>query len=213
MTRLVLPFSDVEATLENVGGKGMSLAKLSRAGLPVPGGFYITTAAYRQFVAENGYQARILAALKGTDTSDPASFEPVSRQIGELFAAGCLPPEIAVAVAEAYAALARSRRAGAGDEKEISVAVRSSATAEDLPEASFAGQQETYLNIRGAQNVLEAVKRCWASLWTARAMAYRARQNIAPEEVALAVVVQELVLADAAGVMFTANPVDGRRTN
>ena len=91
------------------------------------------------------------------------------------------------------------------------VAVRSSATAEDLPGASFAGQQDTYLNIRGEQAVLEAVKRCWASLWTARAMAYRARQNIAPDEVALAVVVQELVFAEAAGVMFTANPVNGRR--
>jgi len=92
----------------------------------------------------------------------------------------------------------------------LAVAVRSSATAEDLPEASFAGQQDTYLNIRGEQAVLEAVKRCWASLWTARAMAYRARQNIAPDEVALAVVIQELVFADAAGVMFTANPVTGR---
>ena len=91
------------------------------------------------------------------------------------------------------------------------VAVRSSATAEDLPGASFAGQQDTYLNIRGEPAVLEAVKRCWASLWTARAMAYRARQNIAPDEVALAVVVQELVFAEAAGVMFTANPVNGRR--
>ena len=94
---------------------------------------------------------------------------------------------------------------------EKAVAVRSSATAEDLPDASFAGQQDTYLNIRGAEAVLQAVKRCWASLWTARAIGYRARQGIDPDSVALAVVVQELVAADAAGVMFTANPVNGKR--
>ncbi|OQY36344.1 MAG: hypothetical protein B6243_03380, partial [Anaerolineaceae bacterium 4572_5.2] len=93
----------------------------------------------------------------------------------------------------------------------VSVAVRSSATAEDLPDASFAGQQETYLNISGAASVLEATQKCWASLWTARAIGYRARQSIASEGVALAVVIQEMVFADAAGIMFTANPLNGKR--
>jgi rifampicin phosphotransferase len=213
MPPFILNLPALEATLENVGGKGMSLAILTRAGLPVPAGFHITTVAYQRFVSENALQPRILQALKDVDGSDLQALEPVSRRIGEFFAEGQIPEEIAGAIAEAYAALPRpnhhprSSPTGRGD---LAVAVRSSATAEDLPEASFAGQQDTYLNIRGEQAVLEAVKRCWASLWTARAMAYRARQNIAPDEVALAVVVQELVLAEAAGVMFTANPVTGR---
>jgi pyruvate,water dikinase len=106
------------------------------------------------------------------------------------------------AIADAYETL---------EDNHAVVAVRSSATAEDLPEASFAGQQETYLNIHGIDEVLDAVKKCWASLWTARAIAYRARQNVSPDSVALAVVVQELVFADAAGILFTANPINGNR--
>src|SRR5207249_8010097 len=115
---------------------------------------------------------------------------------------GIISDDITEAVRRAYAQL------GGGD---LPVAVRSSATAEDLPEMSFAGQQETYLNMRGEAMVLDAVKRCWSSLWTARAIGYRARQGIAPEEVSLAVVVQELVPADAAGILFTANPLNGAR--
>ena len=203
MSPFILNLSALEATLETVGGKGMSLAKLTRAGLPVPGGFHITTAAYRQFVSENGLQPRILQALKDGNASAPDAMEPVSRQICESFVRGTIPAEIARAISKAYAELC--------GENQKYVAVRSSATAEDLPEASFAGQQDTYLNVCGEQAVLESVRRCWASLWTARAMEYRARQNIAPDEVALAVVVQELVFAEAAGVMFTANPVTGRR--
>src|SRR5579872_6707052 len=113
-----------------------------------------------------------------------------------------MPDEIAAAIVRGYAEL------GGGD---LSVAVRSSATAEDLPEMSFAGQQETYLNMRGEAMVLDAVKRCWASLWTARAIGYRTLHGIAPQDVSLAVVVQELVPADAAGILFTANPLTGAR--
>ena len=216
MPPFILKLSALEATLETVGGKGMSLARLTRAGLPVPDGFHITTEAYRRFVLENALQPRILQALKEGYGSAPEALEPVSQQIRKFFAEGQIPPDITRAIAEAYAAmpqlrpstLSRTLPAGTGD---VPVAVRSSATAEDLPGASFAGQQDTYLNIHGEQAVLEAVKRCWASLWTARALAYRARQAIPPGEVALAVVVQELVFAEAAGVMFTANPVTGRR--
>ena len=208
MPTFILNLSAPEATLETVGGKGMSLAKLTRAGLPVPAGFHITTEAYRRFVSENAIQPRILQALKEVDSSDPQALEPVSRQIGEFFTAGRIPPEIAQAISQAYAELCGAQTS---IENQKYVAVRSSATAEDLPGASFAGQQDTYLNIRGEPAVLDAVKRCWASLWTARAMAYRARQNIAPDQVALAVVVQELVFSHAAGVMFTANPLNGRR--
>jgi pyruvate,water dikinase len=202
---LVLALDDASATLEEVGGKGASLARMAAAGLPVPPGFHITTAAYRRFVTENGLQEQILAAVSGISavTADhPAALEEASRQIGKLFANGVMPDDIAGAIRRAYAELG-------GDD--VPVAVRSSATAEDLPEMSFAGQQETYLNMHGEAMVLEAVKRCWASLWTARAIDYRARHGIAPQDVSLAVVVQELVPADAAGILFTVNPLTGTR--
>jgi len=200
MSTFILPLSDPEATLETVGGKGMSLARLARAGLPVPGGFHVNTDAYRRFVADNGFQPLILAALQGADTAQPASLDAVSQGIGKLFATASIPAEITTAISTAYAKM-----------NDAAVAVRSSATAEDLPEASFAGQQDTYLNIHGEAAVLDAIKRCWASLWTARAIGYRLKNGIDQKSVALAVVVQELVPADAAGVMFTANPLNGRR--
>ncbi len=199
---LVLALDDASATLELVGGKGASLARMVAAGLPVPPGFHVTTTAYRRFVTENGLQEEILAAVSAVTADDPVTLEEASRQIGRLFAQSVMLDDIAEAISQAYAGLG-------GDD--LPVAVRSSATAEDLPEMSFAGQQETYLNMHGEVMVLEAVKRCWASLWTARAIGYRARHGIAPQDVSLAVVVQELVPADAAGIMFTANPLTGAR--
>ena len=157
MPAFILQLSDAQATLENVGGKGMSLAKLSRAGLPVPGGFHITTDAYRRFVMDNGLQPRILAAIKEADVSDPAAIEPVARQIGGFFAQGLIPLEVARAISKAYAELSNPR---SSIDNPKSVAVRSSATAEDLPDASFAGQQSTFLNIKGPNNVVQAVKEC-----------------------------------------------------
>ncbi len=201
-TRYILPLDDTQATLATVGGKGASLARLVSAGLPVPDGFHVTTEAYQQFVDENDLQPRILAALESADPAQPATLEATSRAIRELFAQAQIPADIAGAVAQAYAGLHGA---------DPHVAVRSSATAEDLPEASFAGQQDTYLNVKGADGVLEAVKRCWASLWTARAIGYRVRQNIDQETVRLAVVVQLLVPAEAAGILFTANPITGAR--
>ena len=153
---------------------------MAAAGLPVPPGFHITTAAYRRFVTENRLQEQILAAVSTVTPDQPATLEESSRQIGRLFAQSAMPDNIAEAIRRAYAELG-------GDD--LPVAVRSSATAEDLPEMSFAGQQETYLNMHGSAMVLEAVKRCWASLWTARAIGYRARHGIAPQDVSLAVVV------------------------
>jgi phosphohistidine swiveling domain-containing protein len=199
---LVLALDDPAATREQVEGKGASLARLAAAGLPVPPGFHITTAAYRRFVTENGLQEQILATVSAAPADQPASLEEASSKIGRLFAQGSIPAEIAEAIREAYATLGRS---------DLPLAVRSSATAEDLPELSFAGQQETYLNMRGEAMVLDAIKRCWASLWTARAIGYRARSGIAHQEVSLAVVVQELVPAEAAGILFTANPLTGER--
>lgn len=184
----VVALDDASAQLSLVGGKGASLARMAAAGLPVPAGFHITTEAYRRFVAENALQRPILYAVSATKADDPATLEKAARQIGELFEQSAMPDEIAEVIGLAYAAL------GGGD---LPVAVRSSATAEDLPELSFAGQQETYLNMHGETMVLDAVKRCWASLWTARAIGYRASHHIAQEEVSLAVVVQELVPAEA----------------
>ncbi len=209
MSPFVLSLSDPDATLEAVGGKGMSLARLARAGLPVPDGFHITTAAYREFVAANALRPHTLKTLETVDAAIPATFEAASQAIGRLFARASVPEEIGRAIRSSYETL--GARAPSSFPQGTPVAVRSSATAEDLPEASFAGQQETYLNVHGEEMLLDAVKRCWASLWTARAIAYRARQGIAADTVALAVVVQKLVLADAAGVMFTANPLTGRR--
>ncbi len=182
-----------------VGGKAANLGELVRAGLPVPPGFVITTDAYRRFVAGNGLAESIQELVPEPD-AEVDRFADAAEQIASLFAGGTVPAPLLADLATAYAELGSP-----------AVAVRSSATAEDLAEASFAGQQDTYLNIVGADAVVHAVRDCWASLWTARAMAYRARQGVDPATVALAVVVQELVAADAAGVMFTANPVNGRR--
>jgi rifampicin phosphotransferase len=208
MKPYTLPLSDPRADLETVGGKGMSLAKLVNARLPVPNGFHVTTEAYRQFVAANDLQPKIQAALRMADPALPATLETASAIICQYFAEAKIPGEVAHAIHEAYETLINQKPTF---DNRKSVAVRSSATAEDLPDASFAGQQETYLNISGADQVLEATKKCWASLWTARAIGYRARQGIGAEGVALAVVVQFLVNAEAAGIMFTANPLNGNR--
>ena len=178
---------------DRVGGKGANLGELVRAGLPVPDGFVITTDAYTDFVAANRLvqRIRILVGAGGPEAGE---------EIAAAFVAGRVPAGLRREILRAYADL------GGGP-----VAVRSSATAEDLEDASFAGQQETYLNVRGNDALLAAVVRCWASLWTDRAIAYRARQGFDSAGVRLAVVVQRMVPADAAGVMFTANPANGRR--
>jgi phosphohistidine swiveling domain-containing protein len=186
------------ADIDQAGGKGANLGELTRAGLPVPPGFVIITDAYRGYVAEHQLVEKIVALAAPTD--DPHGYEPASEQIRALFS-NEISDTVRAEIAQAYAALG----------EDASVAVRSSATAEDLPEASFAGQQDTYLNVQGVEDLLLAIRDCWASLWTARAMAYRARQGIDPTTVSLAVVVQKMVNAEAAGVMFTANPGNGRR--
>ena len=200
MNPYILSLEHKQASLEMVGGKGMSLSKLLTAGIPVPDGFHVTTASYRIFVEANQIQPYIKALLEGTDSNSTSQLEDISKQIGQLFHNGKMPQEVSAAIKTAYAGLGN-----------VSVAVRSSATAEDLPDASFAGQQDTYLNIQGENEVLDAVKRCWASLWTARAIAYRIKNHIRQELVALAVVVQKLAFSDASGVMFTINPMNGRR--
>ncbi|MCL5677317.1 MAG: phosphoenolpyruvate synthase, partial [Firmicutes bacterium] len=155
---------------------------------------------YEAFVQANALQARIETLAASAEGAGASAFDQTSSAIRSLLDNGAIPTGISQAVIEGYAAL------GGGP-----VAVRSSATAEDLPGASFAGQQETYLNLIGPEQVLDGVRRCWSSLWTARALAYRSRQGISPAAVSLAVVVQRLVPSEAAGILFTANPVNGRR--
>ncbi len=198
---LLLPLHTERAMLENAGGKGANLAKLARAGFPVPDGFILTSEAYRRYLQANELAAGIHQALNAVSADGPAELERLSAGIRSSFAEGELPPELASAILEGY------RRLGGGP-----VAVRSSATAEDLPEMSFAGQQDTFLNVIGEAPLLKAVVRCWSSLWTARAIAYRARNDLPQDELALAVIVQEMVPAEASGVLFTANPLTGLRT-
>ncbi len=197
MNEFVLNLADPRASLDLVGGKGASLARLAQADLPVPGGFHVTTAAYRAIVDENDLQPAILAALAKVDPARPSTLETASHEIRKRFAEADIPPAVASAIAHAYASLPGVNPA---------VAVRSSATAEDLPEASFAGQQDTFLNVMGTEAVLEAAKKCWSSLWTARAIGYRMHHSIDPDAVQLAIVVQLLVAAEVAGILFTSDP-------
>lgn len=204
MTNYILNFDSQEATLERVGGKGTNLAELTRAGFNVPPGYLITTQAYCAFVAANRFGDELLALARAVDTNDPVALEQTAEKIRALFTHSPMPPTIGDQIRAAYSSLATR-------DSSLFVAVRSSATAEDLPGLSFAGQQETYLNIIGAEAVNDAVKKCWSSLWTARAIGYRARNHIAPDNVALAVVVQQMIASKVSGVLFTANPLTGHR--
>jgi len=182
------------------GGKGANLGELSQSGFDVPPGFIITTTAYDLLLQKNGLQDRLHNLLVALELGNPASVAEISQQICDVFQHIFIPKQITAEILTAY------RRLDGG-----AVAVRSSATAEDLPEAAFAGQQETFLNIMGEQELIDAVRACWTSLWSERAILYRARQNVDQNTVRLAVVVQRMVPADVAGVMFTANPVSGAR--
>ncbi len=182
------------------GGKGANLGELVQAGLPVPPGFVLVTSAYWAFVTESGLGPELERALAQVDEGDQHSVEAASTAIRALFERHPVPKEIAHDIGAAY------DRLGGG-----AVAVRSSATTEDLPGASFAGQHDTYLNVVGSEQLVAAVLRCWSSLFTPRAMTYRLRQGVPSADLALAVVVQRLVPAESAGVLFTANPVTGHR--
>ncbi len=201
MTAFTTALGTTDDALERIGGKGRSLARLINAGFAVPGGFQITTGAYRRFVADHGLQTRILEFARPIPKNGSASFDGAEEAIAALFAEHDLDDGLAREIRRAYEALPGTP----------AVAVRSSANAEDLPELSFAGQQETFLNVRGATAVLQAVKDCWASLWTTQAISYRHRNGIGMDTVAMAVVVQVMVPADVAGVLFTANPATGER--
>lgn len=196
----VLFFSTTQATLDNAGGKGLHLCQMAAAGLPVPPGFVLTTAAYCDFVSANHLDMVLQRSIEVKGQPNTAALEAISKQIRAAFSKGKLSASIKQSLLDAWKTLGSP-----------AVAVRSSATAEDLPDLSFAGQQDTFLNITTEAMLCERVVDCWSSLWTARAIGYRLRQGVGQEGIALAVVVQQMVQSDVSGVMFTANPLNGSR--
>ncbi|MFA5613995.1 MAG: phosphoenolpyruvate synthase [Methanoculleus sp.] len=184
----------------SVGGKGASLGEMTSLGLPVPKAFVVTAQAFRKFLIEKGIEDTVFRRLERLDVDDNDALESVSREVQDIVLSVDIPDHIKEDIIDAYA------RMGANGEV---VAVRSSATAEDLPEASFAGQQETFLNVLGDDDLLEAVQRCWASLYGARALYYRAKQGFDDRGVNIAVVVQDLIRSEKSGVLFTSHPVTG----
>lgn len=208
---LVLWFDEInKEDVAIVGGKSASLGEMtSRTKAPVPYGFATTAYAYRYFIEKSGLKDKI-AALLGSleDVEDSRQLREVTAAIRQEIMAAAMPPDLATAIAGAYEELAK--RAG---EAKPYVAVRSSATAEDLPDASFAGQQDTYLNIQGAEAVIERVKECYASTFTDRAVYYRVKKNFDHLEVALSAVIQMMVFSRAAGVLFTVDLANGSDTH
>jgi pyruvate, water dikinase len=206
---LVLWFDKLKNTdVAIVGGKNASLGEMINAGLPVPFGFAVTAYSYERYILEKKIAEQIYQVIKETITNpnDPKQYDTASKKIRELIEKTPMPKELETAIRSAYDALNKRFKL-----KETFVAVRSSATAEDLPDASFAGQQETYLNVRGADDLIQKVVKCWSSLFTPRAIFYRNEKGFPHEKVFISVGVQKMVNSRAAGVMFTINPVTGNR--
>jgi len=205
----VIPFERVRMRdLAQVGGKNASLGEmigeLANAGIRVPGGFATTADAFREFLAQDGLAAKIERTLASVDVDDVRELARAGEAIRGWIGSTPLPDPLVAAIGTAYEALA-------GGNDSLSFAVRSSATAEDLPDASFAGQQDTLLNISGLQNILQAVSNIFASIYNDRAIAYRTHHGFAHRDVALSVGVQRMVRSDraAAGVMFTLDTESG----
>ncbi|MCG2621142.1 PEP/pyruvate-binding domain-containing protein [Arthrobacter sp. I2-34] len=196
----------IEPKLETLGGKGASLVIMTSAGMPVPPGFVVTTAAFDEFMAAAGIIQEIHDLLDGLDPEDVAQVEKVSAGIRADICSKPVPEGLRAQTLAAYEALM-----GRFDTP-VPVAVRSSATAEDLPDASFAGQQDTYLWLEGAKAVTEHIRQCWASLFTSRAILYRLKNSIPNEGLSMAVVVQKMVNSKVSGVAMTLDPANGDRS-
>ncbi len=202
MNPYVLHFDEIDSTrLPDVGGKGASLGEMSRAGFPVPRGFCITTCAYKEFIAAGTEMDGLLDMLGRLQPDQLDEISRLGRRIRDHLQSLAIPETVKSAIIVSWQK--------SGENREY--AVRSSATAEDLPTASFAGQQETYLNVQGADQLLQAVRKCWASLFTDRAIVYRVRNGFDHRAVFLSVVVQRMVFPAVSGIMFTADPVTGNR--
>lgn len=194
---MVLDFNEIrKEDIGVAGGKGANLGELTAAGLNVPDGFVLTAEVYKLFLRENGLEQTLREQLAEAG-DDEDKLMRIAKALQTAIQHGRFPKEIEALIREKYSQL--------GDK--LSVAVRSSATAEDLPDASFAGQQESYLNIVGVAAVLNSVRRCYASLWGRRAVCYRVYQGYAQTSVSIAVVVQEMVESEKSGVLFTVNPL------
>lgn len=204
----VVPFARLTRDdVEVAGGKGANLGELTRAGLPVPDGFVVGASAYKAVRGAGELHAQLTAALEGVDAGDATALERAASHARALVETTSLPSDLAAAIAGAYHALARESADG---DDEPAVAVRSSATSEDTASASFAGMNDTFLNVRGEQQVLDAVRLCWVSLFGARTLFYRSVQGFPLADADIAVVVQRQVPARCAGVMFTVDPATGR---
>lgn len=201
----VVKFEDLnKSDIGIAGGKGANLGELTQAGIPVPPGFVVTAETYEKFMNESGINAQVMAILKRIDINDTKALQAAAEEIKSIIIDTPVPEDMSTLIIEAYNQLCQ--RVG---EDNTDVAIRSSATAEDLPEASFAGQQDTFLHVSGNKEVIDFVRKCWASLFEARAIFYREENNFDHSKVYIAVVVQKMVEADKAGVMFTVNPSTG----
>ena len=189
-----------------VGGKGANLGELTQKGVDVPPGFCVTAGAYTDFIKLSKLEDKIKEKIDGLDVEDSSELQKRAAEVRELINNCEIPKEIKSDIVDSYKEFSKNVKV-----ENPEVAIRSSATAEDLPEASFAGQQDTYLHISGVEEVLNFSRKCWASLWTARAIYYREKQGFNHFEVALSVVVQKMVNSGKSGVMFTANPVNSNK--
>ena len=213
-------FSEIqEADLNLVGGKALNLGVMYKLKLPVPPGFVVSIEAFKDFLRSAGLKDKILKKLEKLDVADTKLLQETSSDIQKMILEAEMPSLLKEEIKEAYEVLNvdRDLARNLGQVQSLLglvmagrdlpwVAVRSSANAEDQDQASFAGQQATFLNVRGAENVIETVKKCWASLYTARAIYYRVKNKFPQERVFIAVVVQRMVNSDIAGVMFSVNP-------
>ena len=207
MVKLITWFEDLtKADTSIAGGKGANLGEMIRARIPVPPGFVVTAEAYKEFIETTGLSEKIKNILSKTNVDDPKQLEEAGETIRKIIRDAKIPDNIRELIVEHYRKLCDKL-----GEAEVFVACRSSATAEDLPEASFAGQQETYLNIHGETSVVENVQKCWASLFTNRVIFYREKQKIDHSKVLMSVVIQKMVNSEAAGVMFTVHPITSEK--
>lgn len=196
-------------SIDIAGGKGANLGEMWNAQFPIPPGFMVTAPTYKEFIEKTQIKDKILDLLKDLNVDETEQLQKTAKKIQELISTTPVPKEIKEGITEAYGLLGVDQKAKVEEVmkgKQELVAVRSSATAEDLPQASFAGQQATFLNIKGNEELLEAVRNCWASLFTARAIYYREKNDFPHDKVFIAVVVQKMVNSDSSGVMFTINP-------
>ena len=201
----VIKFEDLgKDDIGIAGGKGANLGELTQAGIPVPPGFVVTSETYKKFMMDTGIFNSVMDILDQTDINNTKELQEAAEEIKRIVIETPIPEDISTYIIEAYNQL--SQKVGVD---EADVAIRSSATAEDLPEASFAGQQDTFLHVQGIDNVIEYVRKCWASLFEARAIFYREENNFEHSQVYIAVVVQQMVDSEKAGVMFTVNPSTG----